>query len=434
MYERRMRIDPSDLRVIGWSQTKREICDYVRGPLDRPLLLLGPRGVGKATHARALAAALQLPLLEYNAVPATVSFDSESPLSRFGLQRTTGSTSASTASTSAVLLIHNLHFLQGGLGGSQASALATIATSAPPSVARQLFELPNLAEERPLFVFTSSGLPATEAWYRYSVVNMAGYSAADKRAIAEHLFARHDELPSASLLALLLELYGGESGVLRLSEVARATNDVALRAMTADFLRARFGGSVPNGRAEFLTPRPGEAVSLAWSASGGAEVVLEATYARGASNPGIRVLGNCGDSFRDVAQLAHALARRLACSTDERDESMLVHAVSGNKGVIDGTSAGLAMTVAFYTLMTGARLKAGWALSGCVTLRGALLPVVGCQAKLLAAERFGVTDVILPAGSIEQPIYAQIAPGVRVHFARSAEEALTICLEVDSPS
>ena len=141
----------------------------------------------------------------------------------------------------------------------------------------------------------------------------------------------------------------------------------------------------------------------------------------------LKLFGPCGDQFRETAEIALSLA----CGLSRRSEPSQIYLqlVSGDPGIVDGSSAGLALVLAFYSLLTGARPKAKWALSGAITLRGNVLPVNGCETKLLAAERFGVTDVVFAHGSLDSNGLTRLKTGARIHVVHSVREAIEMSLE-----
>ena len=97
----------------------------------------------------------------------------------------------------------------------------------------------------------------------------------------------------------------------------------------------------------------------------------------------------------------------------------------------DGPSAGVTMTVALVSLMTGRAVRADVGMTGEVTLQGRVLPVGGIKQKVLAAHRAGLTDVILPArngGDLEE-VPESVREAVSFHPVDHVDEALAVALE-----
>ena len=97
----------------------------------------------------------------------------------------------------------------------------------------------------------------------------------------------------------------------------------------------------------------------------------------------------------------------------------------------DGPSAGVTMTVALVSLMSGRAVRADVGMTGEVTLQGRVLPVGGIKQKVLAAHRAGLTDVILPArngGDLDE-LPQSVLEAVRFHLVDHVDEALAVALE-----
>ena len=139
-------------------------------------------------------------------------------------------------------------------------------------------------------------------------------------------------------------------------------------------------------------------------ARGGDVLVVEATEMAG---KGLTLTGQLGDVMSESATIAlslRALARRLLHDVDASVAEREVH-VHVPAGAIpkDGPSAGVTMTVALVSLMSGRAVRADVGMTGEVTLQGRVLPVGGIKQKVLAAHRAGLTDVILPAPQRRRP-------------------------------
>ena len=92
----------------------------------------------------------------------------------------------------------------------------------------------------------------------------------------------------------------------------------------------------------------------------------------------------------------------------------------------DGPSAGLAMTVALYSLVTGRPVPADVAMTGEITLRGKIMPVGGIKEKILAASRAGIKRVLLPAGNKKnlEEIPPEVLKKMKLTFVQNADDAL----------
>jgi ATP-dependent Lon protease len=145
------------------------------------------------------------------------------------------------------------------------------------------------------------------------------------------------------------------------------------------------------------TAVPGVATGLAVTGVGGDVLFVEATAMPG--EPGLTVTGQLGDVMKESAQIALSYVRSRAAdlgidpATFER--RFHVHFPAGAVPK-DGPSAGITMTTALVSLLTGRPVRSQVGMTGEVTLQGRVLPIGGVKQKVLAAHRAGLTEVILP--------------------------------------
>jgi ATP-dependent Lon protease len=143
---------------------------------------------------------------------------------------------------------------------------------------------------------------------------------------------------------------------------------------------------------------PGVATGLAWTPVGGDIMFIEATRMTGSK--GFQVTGQLGEVMRESAQAAMSYVRSRAQDL-KIDDSVFqksdihLHVPAGAQPK-DGPSAGVAMATALVSLLTGRTVCNDLAMTGEITLRGAVLPVGGVKEKVLAAHRVGLKTVILP--------------------------------------
>jgi ATP-dependent Lon protease len=144
--------------------------------------------------------------------------------------------------------------------------------------------------------------------------------------------------------------------------------------------------------------RPGIAVGLAWTPVGGDILFVEATKMKGKGN--LILTGQLGDVMKESVQAALSFiashASALGISPDFRtDADIHVHVPAGAIPK-DGPSAGVTMLAALTSLLTGRLVRNDLAMTGEITLRGAVLPVGGIKEKAIAAHRAGLRTIILP--------------------------------------
>ena len=295
---------------------------------------------------------------------------------------------------------------------------------------------------------------------RMELVRLDGYTEDEKVAIArDHLLPRQlersgltadDVLISEDALRLLATEYTREAGVRQLERaIDRILRKVATRLATSQASGGQASGGTASGGTdggpaaviaagrvpEFLgrprfsseaaqrTAVPGVATGLAVTGAGGDVLFVEAALMDG--EPGLTLTGQLGDVMKESAQIALGYLRadvgRLGIDTAALAvKGVHIHFPAGAVPK-DGPSAGVTMTTALASLLTGRLVRAEVGMTGEVSLTGRVLPIGGVKQKLLAAHRAGLTEVILPARN--EPDLDDVPSAVR--------EALTIHLVDD---
>ncbi len=198
--------------------------------------------------------------------------------------------------------------------------------------------------------------------------------------------------------------------------------------------------SVPQylGRPKFLedvaerVETPGVATGLAWTPVGGDVLFLEATKMPGSK--GFTLTGQLGDVMKESAQAALSWVRNRAKDYDIPEDfftknDIHVHIPAGATPK-DGPSAGVTMATALVSLLTGRPVRKNLGMTGEITLRGQVLPIGGVKEKVLAANRFGLTTVILPKrneGDLED-VPEAVREKMTFVFAERVEEVIEAAL------
>jgi len=195
------------------------------------------------------------------------------------------------------------------------------------------------------------------------------------------------------------------------------------------------------GRAKFYdeaadrTGVPGVATGLAVTGAGGDVLFVEATAMPADGGGGLAITGQLGDVMKESAEIAlsyvrsHAEALGLPAGTfDKRRFHLHVPAGAVPK---DGPSAGVTMTTALVSLLTGQPVKSHVGMTGEVTLSGRVLPIGGLKQKVLAAHRAGLTEVILPArnGPDLDDVPEAVRKAMTFHLAEDIGQVLAAALE-----
>ena len=147
------------------------------------------------------------------------------------------------------------------------------------------------------------------------------------------------------------------------------------------------------------TSDPGVATGLAWTPVGGDILFIEATAMPGQGH--VTVTGQLGDVMKESAQAALSYVRSHGPELGIDDDYFQTHDLHIHvpAGAIpkDGPSAGVTMASAICSLVTGTPVNSDVAMTGEITLTGQVLPIGGLKEKTLAAQRAGITTVILPS-------------------------------------
>ena len=185
------------------------------------------------------------------------------------------------------------------------------------------------------------------------------------------------------------------------------------------------------GEIEERTQRPGVAVGLAWTPSGGDVLFVEANAMKGKG--GFTMTGQIGQVMQESMQAALTWVRSNADALGIAEDFFASHDLHIHvpAGAIpkDGPSAGVTMATALVSLLTGRRIQPLIAMTGEITLSGNVLPVGGIKEKVLAAKRAGVTDVILPAENktnVDEDLTPEQLENLTVHYVKTIEEALRV--------
>ncbi len=205
--------------------------------------------------------------------------------------------------------------------------------------------------------------------------------------------------------------------------------------VTKEVIQEFLGGIKVRSEGEIAerTERPGVAVGLAWTPSGGDVLFVEANAMKGKG--GFTMTGQIGQVMQESMQAAltwvRSNAERLGVAEDFfANHDIHIHVPAGAIPK-DGPSAGVTMATALVSLLTKRRITPLLAMTGEITLSGNVLPVGGIKEKVLAAKRAGVTAVILPAENrmnLEEDLTPEQRENLDVHYVKTIDEALRISL------
>jgi ATP-dependent Lon protease len=297
---------------------------------------------------------------------------------------------------------------------------------------------------------------------RMELVQLDGYTEDEKVLIArDHLLPRQlskaglaadDVSVDSGALRLLATEYTHEAGVRSLERsiariLRKVTARVALGEVTLpvtvgtaelkDYLgRPRFTPETSLSEGERRTGVPGVATGLAVTGAGGDVLFIEASLAdRETGETGVTLTGQLGDVMKESARIALSYLRSHGAQlglpvTELRDRGVHVHVPAGAVPK-DGPSAGVTMTTALASLLSGRLVRADVAMTGEVSLTGRVLPIGGVKQKLLAAHRAGITTVLIPQRNEPDldDVPAEVLGKLDVHPVSDVRQVLELALE-----
>ena len=173
-------------------------------------------------------------------------------------------------------------------------------------------------------------------------------------------------------------------------------------------------------------PMVGRIHGLAWTKVGGSVIELEVNEMPGKGD--LILTGQMGDVMKESARIALTYARSIVPETEEDSfdkKTLHLHIPAGSVPK-DGPSAGVTMSTAFYSVLTGKKIAGDVAMTGEVTLTGIVLPIGGLKEKLLAANKAGMTKVIVPEanrGDVEE-LDAEIIGDMKIVYALTMDDVL----------
>ncbi|OJV89635.1 MAG: endopeptidase La [Chloroflexi bacterium 54-19] len=253
---------------------------------------------------------------------------------------------------------------------------------------------------------------------RMEILQLAGYTEEEKVHIAfqhlvpkqlrAHALTTDDAEITNGAMRRIIRDYTREAGVRNLErEIATVLRKIARGVaegktgkviVEADALNDYLGKQRYFSDAAERTQQPGVATGLAWTEVGGDILFIEATRMPG--NKQLIITGQLGEVMKESAQAALSLvrskAKELGISQDFYDKSDLHIHIPAGAIPKDGPSAGITLTTALASLLTGRLVHGDVAMTGEITLRGKVLPIGGLKEKVLAAHRAGVKRIILP--------------------------------------
>ena len=390
------------------------------------ICLVGPPGVGKTSIAISVAKALNRKLARISLGGVRDEADIRGHRKTYigSMPGRIIEAISRSGSMNPLLLLDEIDKLGNDYRGDPASALLEVLDSEQNYAFRAPFlEIPvDLSKVMFITTANTSDTIPRPLLDRMEVIQLSSYTDEEKVQIArrhllpkqmeEHGLKKGSVRISDDVLRAVIRDYTRESGVRLLERrLAAICRKADMRLLTDGVKRIII---TENDLPKLLDCQPyppalhtekeeiGVVNGLAWTEAGGEILEVEVNVMEGSGK--LELTGNLGDVMKESAQAALSCLRsRAAVLGIEADfyKTKDIH-VHFPEGAVpkDGPSAGIAMATAMLSALTGRKIKAGYAMTGEITLRGRVLPIGGLKEKTMAAKRNGLHTVLIPKDNV----------------------------------
>ncbi len=422
-----------DADHFGLDKVKERILEFLAVKQLAPdlkgqiICLVGPPGVGKTSVAMSIAKALnrKLARISLGGVHDEAEIRGHRKTYVGAMPGRIINAVRQAGSTNPLLLLDEIDKIGTDHRGDPASALLEVLDAEQNSTFRDHFlEVPfDLSEVMFITTANTTDTIPRPLLDRMEVIELSSYTDEEKLQIAKrHLIpkerTRHGLKPAQLKLTddsirEIISGYTRESGVRVLErQIASVCRKVAMKIVsgeeksiqvTGDRLEGLLGVRRYYPERQVLTSRTGVVNGLAWTSVGGELLQVEVNVIPGCGK--IELTGNLGDVMKESAHAAlsyiRSCADRWGIEADfYKTKDIHVHFPEGAVPK-DGPSAGITITTAMVSALTGIPVKCAIAMTGEVTLRGRVLPIGGLKEKTMAAHRNGIKTVIIPADNLK---------------------------------
>ncbi|MBN2645797.1 MAG: endopeptidase La [Desulfuromonadaceae bacterium] len=453
-----------DTDHFGLDDVKERILEFIavgkmKGDISGSILcLVGPPGVGKTSIGKSVAAALKRNFFRFS----LGGMRDEAEIK--GHRRTyIGAMPGKfiqamkqAGSANPVLMLDEIDKIGASFHGDPASALLEVLDPEQNSSFRDHyldvpFDLSNV-----LFIATANQLDTIPAPLldRMEIIRLSGYILAEKveiarrylipKALDHHGLTRQQVSIRKDAVEAIVENYAREAGVRGLENRIKKIMRKAAMIFASETPEQpqtklvigkkdleKYLGKPVFSQDEVFKSVPGVVTGLAWTSLGGATLQIEAT-AMASQSKGFKQTGQLGKVMIESSEIAYSYVmghlEKFGLPGDFFDQHFVHLHVPAGATPKDGPSAGVTMTTALLSMISGKPVRKKLGMTGELTLTGQVLPIGGVKEKTIAARRSGLKALIFPESNRKdfEELPAHLREGLEVHFAKTYDDVYAV--------
>jgi ATP-dependent Lon protease len=456
-----------DERHYGLNKVKERIIQHLtvmklkKNKQGSILLLVGPPGTGKTSLARSIASALDREYVRISLGGVRDEAEIRGHRRTYigampgkiiqGMKR--------AGSKNPVFVLDEVDKLMASANGDPAAALLEVLDPEQNNTFNDHYLDAPYDLSDVFFIATANDLRTIPGPLRdrMEIIQIGSYTAVEKFHIAarhlfdqsleEHGLTRDDIKLSDNAIRAIIDKYTREAGVRnlkrQLDKLVRVSSEKIVTGKVEKPYRIRenmlttlLGHEIARYDLVKESNIPGVVTGLAWTPVGGDILFIESAFIPGKGN--LLVTGQLGDVMKESVRISLSLIKsRLHTYMSPQDFAKLdlhVHVPAGATPK-DGPSAGVTMLTAIASLVSNKPVDSKLAMTGEISLRGAVLPVGGIKEKVIAAHRSGIKKILIPFDNKRdiEDVPAEVKNNLTFVYVKTVEEVLTEALEIELP-